>query len=220
MKPRHYTWQISFACIFILSACSDFGGYVKPDLGPHLYENVAMIVVKSQNSIEKALLEEVTQRVEQRLKNFSEFSGFYSTSQTQAFFQQNPQLQIQMTQHESTFALTGISDKNITSQLGKALQVEQLFMIQVDELPCSECDAGKQLLIKFYLVDAFTGSLLWRGRIHKNLDTEDIESSVFRRMVMQSADLMLSEFTSSFNASEQSWLTNNLRKLRSLFNIF
>ena len=220
VTPRRNTWQILIGCLFILSACSEFQGYVNPNLGPHLYKNVAMIVSKSTNSIESALLEEVTQRVEQRLDNFSYFSEFYSKSQTQSYLQQHLPLQLQMNQFETTFALTGISDKNITSQFGKALHVEQLLMIQVDELPCSECDAGKQLLIKFNLVDVFTGTLLWRGRVLKELVAENRESSVFRTMVMQSVELMLDEFTSSFKASDQSWVTNNFKKMGSLFDIF
>ena len=220
MTPRRNTWQILIGCLLVLSACSEFQGYIDPNPGPHLYKNVAMIVSKSTNSVETALLEEVTQRVEQRLINFSNFSGFYSKSQTLSLIQQDLHLQMQMNEFESTFALTGISDKNITAQFGKALQVEQLFVIQVDELPCSGCDAGKQLLIKFNLVDVFTGTLLWRGRILKELVAEDMESSVFRTVVMQSVDLMLDEFTNNFKASDQSWVTKNFKKMGSLFDIF
>ena len=220
MRAGQIGWNILIGFFLILSSCSDYRGYVVPDTSPHLRKNVALIAAKSSNSVEAPLLEAVTERVEQRLNDFSEFSRFYFAAQTQSFLRQYPQLQLRMVQLESTFALSGISDKNISSHLGETLEVEQLFIIQMDEIPCSECSAGAQFLIKFYLVDAFTGSLLWRGRVHKELDAEDMEKSAYKTMVIESTDLMLDEFEDDFNVAKQNWVSKNLKKLTSLFDIF
>lgn len=199
-----------------MSGCLEATLYTVSDNTPYVYKRVALVVAKSSASIDPSLLKATTKKVEQRLEAFPEFSQFLSIAESDRRYGENTELKYQSVQYTRTFALTGISDKNISSQIGNALQADQLFIIQADRIICTECDAGQQLMLKFYLIETQTSRLLWRGRIHQKLDMEEIEEDAFATLVMDATDVLLNEFEATFKVRWHRQRYENLKKLSTL----
>ncbi len=215
MKNKYQAFYYGLLILlFPIMGCTDASIYTTPDTVPHLKKNVVLLVAKptSLSAINSKLINHITKKVEAHLQEFPSFSQFIPISQSQQFFQRNPQLHAETNQYVATFALTGVSDKDVSSRLGNALNAEQIFILQLDKYPCSECDSGRAYLLKFYLLDAQTGALLWRGRINENLDEEDIEEAAFANLVDEAVDTILEEFIRRFTIRWHRLRYENLKK--------
>ncbi len=197
-----------------MMGCTDTSIYTTPDTVPYLKKSVILLSAKpiSFSASNSQLIDIITKKVERRLETFQSFSKFIPISQSQLFFQKNPQLHAETRQYVSTFTLTGVPDKDISSRLGEALEAEQIFIVQLEQYPCSDCESGTSYLLKFYLVEAHTGTLLWRGRISQDLDNDDIEANAFAALVNEAADAILDEFTKRFRIRWHRLRYENLKK--------
>ena len=208
-----YGWILA-TCLF-LAGCRtvNMNVYIVSENRPYLDQAVALAVAQSSTSVAEPLLHAAQKRVEERLEKFSEFSQFLSIAEGARRYGDNAELKYQSVQYTLTVALTGISDKNISSQMGKVLQVDQLFLIQAERIACVECGAGEKLIVKFYLIEAQTSQLLWRGRFDQPLDEEDLEQTAFNNLLMETVDLLLDEFTTTFKKRWHRQRYENLKKL-------
>lgn len=210
---QKYGWI--FATCLLLAGCrtANMNVYIVSDNTPYLEKAVAFAVAHSSTSLERSLLDAAQRRVEQRLETFSEFAQFLSIEETNQRYGDNAQLKYQSVQYTLTVALTGISDKNISSKMGEALQVEQLFLLQAERIACVECGAGEKLVVRFYLIEAQTSELLWRGRFDQSLDEDEVEPEALADLLLETVDLLLDELTLTFKKRWHRQRYENLKKL-------
>jgi len=65
-----------------------------------------------------------------------------------------------------SLASVSVSDKEISNPVGKALNIDQLIVFQMDLWPCDSCIAKNIMRMKLRLVDLDTGAIIWTG-IHE-----------------------------------------------------
>jgi len=203
---------VLFGLIGALFGCTDSIVHSVPDMSPFVQKNVALLVTKPSVALEPQLVNAITQKVEQRLTQFSSFSSVLRTSQMDTFFKEHLDLKYQTLQYVTSFALTGVSDKDHSSRLAKDLSVEQFLILDFNHYPCSTCNSGKQLVVKFHLLGAATGELIWRARVLTELDEDDVEQKRFAEIVTESTETILEDFIDTFKIPWHFRRYENLKK--------
>ncbi len=203
---------VLFGLIGSLFGCTDSIVYSVPDVSPFVQKNVALLVTKPSVAIEPQLVNALTQKVEQRLTKFSSFSKMLRTSQMESFFKEHLDLKYQTLQYVTSFALTGVSDKDLSSRLAKGLSVDQFLILDFNQYPCSTCNSGKQLLVKLHLIGSTTAELIWRARILTELDEADVEKKRFAEIATESTESILEDFIETFKIPWHFRRYENLKK--------
>lgn len=181
---------------FLLCSCSNTLFIVK-DTTPFVNKRAGILVVSQNPNLGESLEDEIYNYVENRLRNFSSFSKFNTRKETDIVLKENTQLLKQSELLITTMAWTGITDKNISKKLAKKLNIDQLFIFQIEEIPCKSCDGQCEIMIKARLVDANTGKLIWLGRDMFSLKEKERENKL-KTYTMNKTTELIDDFTSEF----------------------
>ncbi|MBF0276663.1 MAG: hypothetical protein HQM13_02670 [SAR324 cluster bacterium] len=199
MKKNAWKWRFLLCGLAgFLFSCTDDIVFLVPNTSPFVNKNAALLVSKPTASIKPQLVRAITEKVEKRLAKFPSFSKLLLSSEVDSFLNQRIELKYKTVQYVATFVLTGVSDKDISTQLGKELGADQLLILDFSQYPCSNCESGVQLAVKLHLLEAASGDLLWRGRVHTELDQEEVEKEEFERIVIESTEMILDDFVRTF----------------------
>ncbi len=216
MKATNYS-SIGFLgmALFWLIGCTGVSVNAIDDPSPEMNKRVVFFVAKSIEFFPPGVTRSVAAETERRLapENFSSFAFFLNRQASDSQFQESLLLKRQRDTYVGTFVLTGVSDKDLSSRIGKAMEVDQFFILHLDQFPCTECSGGKVLWVKYDLVDAKSGERLWSGRLNIELDDDEIEPEVFAELTQENAEAVLDAFTSQFVVPWHRLRYQNLQKL-------
>ena len=101
----------------------------------------------------------------------------------------------------------------LSIRIGKQLQADQFFVIQFEDYPCTDgCDTQHQLLMRLNLMDASTGEIVWRGRIHHKLEPEELEPEPYTILALELTDELWEAFSQDFIITWHRHRYENLKK--------
>jgi len=185
--------------LFEGAACTSLTAYSKEDIQPYLGQRTAFFVLKPDDPLPPELWQQVKVAVEEGINASSDIAHLVHGVELKQFWKQHPELNQEHARYSSTLMLTHISDRNLATHLSQQLNVSQFFILQAENYPCSEkCASEHQLMIRFLLVDAATGDILYRIRFHEQLKDDAQEGEALQTLVLDVTEQMIQRFRSEF----------------------
>ena len=177
-------------------------------------KQAAFFVEPSSGGIPSELWTTVVKKVETHLLQSSSFSKILTEADLAPIWNQNPILKQEQHRYITTLGLAGISDRDLSIKLGKKLNVDQFFLLQLEDYPCTEkCDSPQQFFLRFTIVDTQTSETIWRGRIHYEPDVEELQAEAYTALVLSLTDELIEALAQGFAIPWHQWRYEHLKQL-------
>lgn len=187
-----------FILPMMLIGCSELTIYSVPDTLPHSQKAVALLVTAPTTQIAPEITHNITSQIEQRLNQFSGIKRLVQVAQIEEQLASDQDLLAKLTQFTASYSQSGVVFKDISHRISESFNVDQLFIIQINKYPCADCESGDSLLMKFHLVNANTGEVLWRGRLNHELADEEADNGAINELALRTTNELLDEFADYF----------------------
>ena len=100
------------------------------------------------------------------LQNTQFFEQILGEDEADKTLKKNLELYSSKNVYLDSLATVSVSDKDISNPVGRALNIDQFIVFQMDLWPCDSCIAKNIMRMKLRLVDSGTGAIIWTG-IHE-----------------------------------------------------
>jgi hypothetical protein len=126
------------------------------------FRSTLMLDATPQPPLTEERSKEVVAALEQRMLHSPYVGRTISRAEFHQQFDSNFALRDDYTILSDTLSTVGLSDREQTARLGKAVNVEFLLGVQAFSVPCDTCLEGDQVSVLGQMFDARTGLLVWR----------------------------------------------------------
>jgi hypothetical protein len=196
---------------FLLSACQFPVVTSEPDFFQYRNQRVALITFKAADRIPNTTWEAMRQQTLQAFQAHPEVAAAYFASEVNA---SSPNFPNRLRRFRTTFALTGIVEKDLAEPLRADLNADLLFLLQLEEYPCTEdCPSDRQFLLRLKLVDFRDGRTLYQARFNYQLDEDEREPEALAALVAEWNQRMLNRWNADFRTPWHRWRYENLKPL-------
>ena len=162
----------------LLGACEATAVFQPVDSDSMAGRSVVMLKSTHVPPIDEAFHRRIIDGVEARLMEYPHLGRMVPRREVARRAAADRKLGRRFDLYSDTLTVVGVSDREGSAQLGKALNVEMLVAVQVFYMPCSECEQGSIMGLAANLVEAESGKLLWRGHFTASVVDEDNQSYV------------------------------------------
>lgn len=199
----------------ICLGCSNVTSYIVDDPQPYVDQRVVIVSANSQSEIAPQLWEELQNKMIAFFEKSPSFAKTDSLPTLKNSLQNNPQLRLQLNRYINTLSLVGISDKNLVRQFQPLLQINQIFLIQMEEFSCTlECSSAMQVVLHLQLWDLAENKVIWRGWNQLKLDKDQLAPALYQETMLQATDELLQRFTEEYQVY---WQVKRYEQLRKRF---
>ena len=217
---KNFTYVISFPLNFFLvgifvfvGACKTLDSKGKKDLYPYIKKPLAFIVANPPNTL-KTFFPKVIKSTEVRLREFPYLGRLIGIDEQNEKFKKNLKLRSAFRTYLNTLSLTGISDKKIAWELGKALDSQLFLFLDFTSFSCTVgCPSNLQWIIRLKLVDVNSGDLIYWVRKRHELSEDQIINESYEELAEKFISEVVNEFGSGFVVPWHQWryfhLNNN-----------
>ena len=208
------------AFLYLLSTliclgCSKVTSYIVDDPQSYVDQSVAILSANSQSEIAPQLWEELQNKMVAFFEKSPSFAKTQSLPTLKSSLQNQPQLRLQLNRYINTLSLVGISDKNLVRQFQPLLEVNQIFLMQMEEFPCTlECSSAMQVVLHLQLWDLIENKVIWRGWNQLKLDEDQLSPAEYRETMLTATDELLERFTEEYQVY---WQIKRYQQLRKRF---
>ncbi len=123
----------------------------------------------------QALHERVVERIEAGLQRLEEAGPVHTRADFAALGDVSLEARNAYERFGNTLSLTGVPDPELSHILAREVDVDLLAQAQVVFLPCSTCELGDQMWLVGQVVEADTGTLLFRAHLRQTVFDADAE---------------------------------------------
>jgi hypothetical protein len=147
-----------------------------------LGKRVAILAyVKEEKGIPGELFTKVKGKVYQNVLQTNLFASLLNDAEVNSRLNKQKLLKQETTIYLDSLANVAVSDKDISSKVGKYLNSDTFLVYQIDLWPCDNCITKDIMSIKLRLVETGTGAIIWTGIAEEReiVQENDLESSLF-----------------------------------------
>lgn len=119
--------------------------------------------------ISKEVHEKIVSRVEEELARSPYWGKIVTRKEFQELAGQRASLRRDYLLAAETLTDLGVAERGLSARLGKATGTELLVSAQVAFIPCRGCENLHRLYVIGYVVEAETGTLIWRAHLVTDL---------------------------------------------------
>lgn len=197
-----------------LSACQLPVISGKADFFEHRNQRVAILTFKAADQVSEPVWENLRQLTLQRLQEHPEVQAAFFAQDDPAAQVADSDLPVRLQRFTTTLALTGIAERDLGSPIQQELGANLLFLLQLEDYPCSkDCPGQQQFLLRLKLYDFRNGELLYQARLNYQLDETEQEPEALANLVTDWSGRLLNRWAADFRTPWHRWRYENLRAL-------
>ncbi len=142
-----------------------------------LQKRLGVFILIKPSHAPSSLTAPLAQAISTRLAQHHLFPSVMDDSNFKARLAQNPKLKQKAEIYFDTLSFVAVSDRDLSNAIGKALKLDQFFLIQLDQWPAQNTSKNQPIRFKARLVDAYRGDILWTGIAEEPLDPEEFQQA-------------------------------------------
>lgn len=198
------------AAVLLLGACTSTTGFLA--VGYEDLERRSLVVIDASPTpnLPPGLHTAFENRFEQALMTSTHTGRVVSREQMQQDSAGDAGLRADYRVLSEALSLMGVSERDLSSRLGKGADVELVAMAQLFYQPCPLCPTGGLVGVTTSLVEASSGKLLMRLHFSRRGDPDGPDE--VRAIVDDLTDQMLVRLISAFEPKWHKLRFRNLRK--------
>jgi hypothetical protein len=200
--------------LLVLSGCQLPVINGKKNFFDYRNERIAIIAFKAADNVPETVWDGMLNSVEQELQDHPEVSQAFFAKDAPVARVPESNLAVRLQRFKTTLSLTGIVDRDLAVPLQEDLEVNLLFILQLEDYSCSkDCPGNRQFLMRLKLLDFRSGELLYQARLNYQLDEEEEEGQVLSQLVTNWNGRLLNRWASDFKTPWHRWRYENLKTL-------
>jgi len=175
-----------------------------------LGKSVALFLVNGTTAVPDDFLRVLDSRFRQKISESALYPTVAELAEQEAVFSRLRQLNQTKNLYLETLTQVSVSNKDLSSQIGKTLQVDNLLVLQIDRWPGPQREIGSYLSMKIRLVETATGLIIWNSSGEINL-VKPLQPEDLIRTANDLSDQLLNAF---YHCFKQKWHKKRYSQLR------
>ena len=177
-------------------------------------ERVAIIGFKAADSVSENVWDGMLNTVKQQIQDHPEVSQAFFADAAPAAQVPDSNLAVLLQRFTTTLALTGIADRDLALPLKKDLEANLLFLLQLEDYPCSkDCPGKRQFLMRMELLDFHSGETLYQARLNYQRSEDEEETQTLAELITNWNGRLLNRWAADFKTPWHRWRYENLKLL-------
>ena len=177
-------------------------------------ERVAIIAFKAADSVSENVWDGILNSVRQQIQGHPEVSQAFFAEAAPAARMPGSNLAVLLQRFTTTLALTGIADRDLALPLKEDLDANLLFLMQLEDYPCSkDCPGNRQFLMSLKLLDFHSGEKLYQARLNYQLNKDEEKTQTLSELVTNWNGRLLNRWAADFKTPWHRWRYENLKPL-------
>jgi len=174
-----------------------------------LKQSAALLFVNEASGLPDTVFFQLRNRVRERITQMRFFTKLLNPEEMDRFFANKRNLKQLKDIYLEGLTAVSVSNKDISSHLGKRLKIENLIVFQIDQWPCGDCEIDTRMIMKLRVVDAESGFIVWTGIIERYELTRQ-KTDELPTLALHQAEELLDIFHSRFR---KKWHTLRYKNL-------
>ena len=177
-------------------------------------ERLAIIGFKAADSVSENVWDGMLNTAKQQIQDHPEVNQAFFAKDAPSARVPESNLAIRLQRFTTTLALTGIADRDLALPLQKDLNANLLFLLQLEDYPCSkDCPGKRQFLMRLKLLDFQSGETLYQARLNYQLNEDEEETQALSELITNWNGRLLNRWAADFKTPWHRWRYENLKSL-------
>ena len=200
--------------LFCLSGCQLPVITGKNNFFDYRNERVAVIGFKAADSVPENVWDGMLNTARQQIQDHPEVNQAFFAKDAPAVRVPESNLAVRLQRFTTTLALTGIADRDLALPLREDLDANLLFLLQLEDYPCSkDCPGKRQFLMRLKLLDFQSGETLYQARLNYQLNEDEEETQALSELITNWNGRLLNRWAADFKTPWHRWRYENLKPL-------